>query len=421
VPPNCGTTRSRRSSRRNWNSHSSRTSRSWTSRLRAGVPLETRQDYRLVDALQEIPPPRPGCFRYCHVTLAGGVDPLRGEIADRVGHMLWNLLEGKDGPDAPPAFLERHLVADADLIGVWSRHGFIIAAKENAHERAGLIRSHLEELAWISRDTEDLMNRPAVERDDPNWAPKVARRVDDGERLMRRVIKLKYSVGRPDRRVLQQFFEAMRLDEVVRMLRDVNAMDVERSQADRMGENTEKIQEHIESVAEGPVGVPLDRDFPALGLRGGAVPHARRELPVHQVLYRLRARRGGVHRGAVHAVRDAEGQEGDPGYMKAVFVGMAIFLVAFLGLGLVMFREEVKSQVDQAEASASQDQSPVPSKAPDVGGGSSGRGPAAKGVGSPPGPKQSGEDSSRRPRSVDERRPSPKAGDVTKGVGPSAP
>jgi len=309
-----------------------------------GMP-QTTQDplpYSLVDALQKNSSPLERCYRYCWVTLANSVDTLRDKTAQPIGYQLWTLLEGKNGPGVPPEFDNRHLVVDAAGVGVWSRHGIVVALKksDSATKRFKVIQDDFRELTAIARDTEELLNRPAIDRADQEWAKRNEERVDQGERLMRRIVKLRFGLVLPERRVLQQFFEAIQLDEVVEMLRDVNSVDVERAQTARMGENTEKIQEHIEAVAEVQsafhwieiflISVYAVELFNILG----------ENFEFKKIFIGCSLVLAGVGAAMFMLFGMPRGKEGIPGYMKVFFAGMAMLLVLFLAVGMVYYRHE---------------------------------------------------------------------------------
>ena len=161
--------------------------------------------------------------------------------------------------------------------------------------------------------------------------------MDQGERLMRRIVKLRFGLVLPERLVLQQFFEATQLDEVVEMLRNVNSVDVERVQTARMGENTEKIQEHIEAVAEVQsafhwieiflISVYAVELFNILG----------ENFEFKKIFIGCSLVLAGVGAAMFMLFGMPRGKEGIPGYMKVFFAGMAMLLVWFLAVGMVCF------------------------------------------------------------------------------------
>ncbi len=320
-----------------------------------GVEDRGERAHALAEAIARTDPPSPGCYRFGHVALAGGADPLRGEVALRVSHLLWTLLEGRDGPEPPGDFRDHHLVVDADGVGVWSRRGIVVAMKEPARARAEAMAADLAEWTAIARDAEALVHEPPVAHGLDDWADQMDARVRRGEALMRRLIRLKSGLVLPERRLQRLFFDALRLDEVVAMVRDANSVDVERVRAAEMARNTERIEEHIRSVAEVQSAFHWIEIF-LISVYSVELFHILGEsFGFGHVFVGASALTVAFAAPLVMLLGSRRGEEGVPGPMKVFFGGMAALLVLFLalGLGLKAFRGTAAGEGSEGEATGS--------------------------------------------------------------------
>ncbi|MCE9546350.1 MAG: hypothetical protein K8T25_12620, partial [Planctomycetia bacterium] len=166
------------------------------------------------------PPARAGSYRFAQVTLGEDVDILHGNVADQVGHLLWRLVDTEGGGGVPSDFTERHLVRKADFVAVWSRHGIVVAAKPSAAARMAATRRLFEELPSLAADVEALIH----------CSPTDEGVLDKGEMLVRRVAQVKHGLAQPEGNLVRRFFEAIRLDEVLSTLSDIDSAAVGRRQ-----------------------------------------------------------------------------------------------------------------------------------------------------------------------------------------------
>jgi hypothetical protein len=328
----------------------------------AGPPAEASRTYPLIEALQQVPPTPTSCFRSCRLTLAENVDTRSGPLTFRVGRLLWSFLEGSAGAEVPPTFREDHLLVDPDGLVVWSRHGVAVALKtaaseDNKKSRGLELREGVKELAAIARETEVLLKTPSPGRGDPGWVAATERRVDEGERLMRRIVQFKFGLILPEGRFLRRFFEAIQLDEVVKILRDVNSADVQRAQAARMERGASEMGRHMETVAEVQstfhwveiflISVYAVELFHALG-------ESFRFIKLFVGIALVGVGIGAALFMLLGVPRDSRNKM--PGHLKIFFVGMATVMIMFLMLGFVFFLEksdEEKNEVDAKEPSRS--------------------------------------------------------------------
>ncbi|MCE9546417.1 MAG: hypothetical protein K8T25_12985, partial [Planctomycetia bacterium] len=130
-------------------------------------------------------------------------------------------VDTEGGGGVPSDFTERHLVRKADFVAVWSRHGIVVAAKPSAAARLAATRRLFEELPSLAADVEALIH----------CSPTDEGVLDKGEMLVRRVAQVKHGLAQPEGNLVRRFFEAIRLDEVLSTLSDIDSAVVGRRQA----------------------------------------------------------------------------------------------------------------------------------------------------------------------------------------------
>jgi hypothetical protein len=208
----------------------------------AAARPEAERSVPIARAMKDLPPPPRSYFRFARLALEVRVQTLEVGMAAQIGRVLWGVLDPDGSEGLPEEALTHHLVVDADSVSVWSRRGVVIAAKKDAAGRAKEVEDRFKELAAMGRDLEDLLEMAAASQpaDDEHDVQRRAR-IERGERLMRRVIRLQHELVLPQYRVLRSFFEATGLSELLGQVHNVNAVELERAQAWRMDENIETV------------------------------------------------------------------------------------------------------------------------------------------------------------------------------------
>jgi hypothetical protein len=170
------------------------------------------------DALRTIEPPRDRYYRFCKVVLHKDVNVMRPQMAQQIGKLLWELLEG----DSPlhPDFAQRHLLMSHHWVGVWTRHGAAVAHKQTAQQEAENLESIFQEIAGISKEIDRYIDSK----------PETEEIVEEGQALLRRVANLQHQLLLPENRLAARFFEATRLSELLETVSDLNEAEVEREQ-----------------------------------------------------------------------------------------------------------------------------------------------------------------------------------------------
>jgi hypothetical protein len=149
------------------------------------------------------------------------VDLLTGSVAEQIGRLLWRVLDSDSRGSVPTDFVERHLIRTANWVGVWSRQGIVVATKPGAAHQAQQIQELCQELSAVATAIEDLSHRHSD-------ADEV---LVEGDELVRRVVHMKHQLTLPENNLVRRFFEAIRLDELLHSLRDINASAAQRAQA----------------------------------------------------------------------------------------------------------------------------------------------------------------------------------------------
>ena len=197
-------------------------------------------------------PPRPvpadgaGGYRFCRADLHDQVDVLAGSLAEHVGRALWRHLHPEDGPGVPADFLQQHVHKSKDWVGVWSPRGVAVACKNCAPGMVDEQQKLFAELTALARDLEtltELMDQAEHATTEKEREEKTAAVLAQGEADLRRVAGVKRALARPENQLLSRFFEASRLDEVLKTLRDVYLAAVQRAQTEKLTKNTHEVAE----------------------------------------------------------------------------------------------------------------------------------------------------------------------------------
>ena len=199
----------------------------------------TRQTTPLA-AAASLPPPHGGYFRIGSIALNKDLNVMHGMIAEQIGRALWPLLSRDVRPDVPRDFVERHLIRNAEWIGVWNRRGAVIAYKPAAADVARRFEDLFKTMASLTRSLTPLM--AADQASQPELT------VASAEQLVRQVAELKHQLVLPDNRLPALFFEATKLDEVLDMIRTINVSAVNRAEERRSRNLAEQVAANVEVV-----------------------------------------------------------------------------------------------------------------------------------------------------------------------------
>ena len=190
---------------------------------------------------EKVPEPaQNGYFRFASIQLDDDVDFLLGAMGQQVGRELWRVLTGSEA-GLPTDFAARHLMVRPDWVGVWSRHGAAVAYKLAADGVVKSYREQFRQFAFVSRGVDELN---AATSETPNSAV-----IDKAESLMRQTAAATLQVSLPENRLPARFFDAMRLDRVLGMLRDINRSAAERVERQEAANQTSKMTKNIGIVA----------------------------------------------------------------------------------------------------------------------------------------------------------------------------
>ena len=233
-----------------------------------------------LNALHDSPSPRERSFRFGSVWLradvpiaAGGM--ARHGLAEQIAETLWQVLYPDLPYDKPPDFQQRHLVITADSVGVWGQRGIVIARHVPVSDAAGIGRQREDEddslrddfgsVVALVRDIDQLIadgetlaphaqsstapgeHRTGRQKTATDSADKIVAR---GEDLERRAAQVKHNLTLPDRDLLRRFCEAIRLDELLGTMRELNRAATEVLRRDNLEEQAGSIAESTRTVAE---------------------------------------------------------------------------------------------------------------------------------------------------------------------------
>src|SRR5262249_24903060 len=193
-----------------------------------------------------VPADGAGHYRFLRVELPHQVDVLAGDLAEHVGRALWRHLHPEDGPVVPDDVLQQHVLRSTDWVGVWSRRGVAVACKNCAPGAVDRMQKLFTELTALSRELgalTELMDEAERAATEKEREQKRAAALAKGEAGLRDVAGVKRALARPENQLLSRFFEASRLDEVLKTLRDVYLAAVQRAQTEKLTKNTHDVAE----------------------------------------------------------------------------------------------------------------------------------------------------------------------------------
>ena len=208
-----------------------------------------------------IPSPEAGCFRFASVGLRPDVPIVeRGRagqrLARQIGENLWHCLH-PDGRGAAPQDFERHLVTEADKIGVWSERGIVVAYKASAsaipddaeageREDFAALVSLVREIDWLAAELETLPPLPAARKalsGRKDKAGELEPFLSEAEDLATRALEIQHTLALPQRELLRRFCEVIGFEQIVARLNGVKqalAEHLRRQQADEEARRREK-------------------------------------------------------------------------------------------------------------------------------------------------------------------------------------
>ena len=155
-----------------------------------------------------------GYFRLVVVQLENDVDCRNEPVAQRIGDTLWHLLMPDDRTQVPSDLRSSHVLVSTDWIGVWSRRGVALAYRSHGAEQVEKVRSDLFEISALSVEMDLLTRQSEASTEVP---------VSKTYSLLARSVQLQHHLSLPEGRLLRQFYEALRLGEVLQRISDLHA------------------------------------------------------------------------------------------------------------------------------------------------------------------------------------------------------
>lgn len=199
-------------------------------------------EYQVQGILATPPAAQPTTIRFVQLPAHATAGFSTGRFAEQSGRLLWNLLEPDARGSVPGDFTERHLLVDMNTIVVWSRRGIGVAYDPSASERIGVLKTLVSDLATLSANVQQLVERSSTSLDDTREMNALEADLAEGERLLGQVTLLKHRFAQPEGRPLRRLFDALAFGDVLDSLRDL----VRRKKADRQNA---KVEQNIDIVA----------------------------------------------------------------------------------------------------------------------------------------------------------------------------
>jgi hypothetical protein len=213
-----------------------------------------------IDALQtrETAPGRygeigEGRVQFARVSLHGDVDTGLSAAGREIGESLWGVLH--PGRSVPPDFDKSHLIVEPDAISVWSLAGVAVACKPDDDNSSGQTsRAHnLEKLfgriAALKHSAGSLLLRHQA------GSKQNSKTIDAEEDLLQSEQRLadfggiQYELTFRENVVLREFFDAIRLEDILETVRNRYATQAEKKRSHELQENTETTAE-VQSKVE---------------------------------------------------------------------------------------------------------------------------------------------------------------------------
>jgi hypothetical protein len=234
-----------------------------------------------LNALQQIPVPREGLFRFGTIPLRADAPITRGDagrrgLADQISETLWQVLY-PDLPDSePPDFVKHHQVVTADCVGVWGLRGIVMAYKrapggdvsppagQQAKASDEVLRDDFAAVVALVRDIDQLTKdgerlarqAPSATLLDERRASvqpameSVSKIVAKGEDLARRAAQVKHNLTLPNRDLLRRFYDAVGIDDLLEALRDLNQTAAGYLRREKLEEQTSWMEASTKTVAQ---------------------------------------------------------------------------------------------------------------------------------------------------------------------------
>ncbi len=179
----------------------------------------------------------PEAYRFCRTELAAGVDPTHGESAESIARVLWGLLDVDHQGAVPPDFAARHVLYDKHSVRVWSRRGVAIATTSAGIEAAKELQKSFKQLIDILAKTDVLVvtsDRAGYRMSDE---AKLARQLDQEERLIADLAEYARYLATPEGLVLRRFFDTSGLAEYLERVHQLHSSHANRLTARRLDAN----------------------------------------------------------------------------------------------------------------------------------------------------------------------------------------
>ncbi len=176
-----------------------------------------------------------GYYRFGTIELWQDVDLSRAPLVKQIGAVLWRTLESGDARWNSSA-LEPRLLADSELIGVWSRRGLVLAHKSDALLRVHIVGEKFKHLISLAREVSEVV------RLDPSkgGGREIVSRC---QRLMPELARMSHALIEPELELLRGFFESSHLDSVLDSLHQAHSAVHEMEMAGNMTENIKTVAE----------------------------------------------------------------------------------------------------------------------------------------------------------------------------------
>ena len=216
-------------------------------------------------------------YSFIRVRLEEGVAILDGKMAEQVGQTLWRWLHPEAGLVVPPEFVQRHLLKTANWVGVWSLRGVAVAHKAAAEQTINAAAELFANLVSLAKGLKSLTGVMRKSREEsekkvetgksslpiangealPNGKGALIEKEGEaqhgdaeyksalelGERLMEQLGDVQSALVLPDNRLVSEFFNAGRLQNVLLSLRDVYLAAVEQNQTKKLNDNVHEVAE----------------------------------------------------------------------------------------------------------------------------------------------------------------------------------
>jgi hypothetical protein len=178
-----------------------------------------------------------GRLRFARVGLHPDVDTGLGPAGREIGEFLWRLLHATT-KTLPPDFTERHLAVDPYAVSVWSLNGVAVASKAEAagadEGRAATLEGIFGRIVRLRRSADLLLSNLGSAAS----LSEMERQLTKSEERLSEFAKLQYTLTMREHSVLRQFFDAIRLQDVLEIVRDRHASVALAARTEELRKNT---------------------------------------------------------------------------------------------------------------------------------------------------------------------------------------